>query len=289
MCDDFTAKADATSPDQKGVSRRQFGALGAAAAIVAYAEAGCAATASLRETAVRIPTPDGTADALFIHPARGRHPGVIVWPDVGGPREAINAIGRRLAADGYAVLVVNQYYRGGPGPHLTSFAEWRTPEGQAKLRPLIAGLSPAGTMRDAAAFVAFLDRQRSVDLRRKIGSQGYCQGGATTIRTAAAAPARVGAAASFHGGGLASDKPDSPHLLLPETRAAYLVAVAQNDDARDSGEKDRFRAAATAAERTAEIEVYAADHGWCVPDSPSYNKLEADRAWGRLLALYRKL
>lgn len=289
MCDDFTDKAEATGPEQKGVSRRQFAALGAAAALAAYAEAGSAATASLRETKVRIPTPDGTADAEFFHPARGRHPGVIIWPDVGGPREAFTVMGRRLAAEGYAVLVVNQYYRGGPAPHLASFAEWRTPEGRAKLAPLIAGLSTAGTERDAAAFVRFLDRQRSVNRRRKIGTQGYCQGGATTIRTAAAAPNRVGAAASFHGGGLASDKPDSPHLLLVKTRASYLIATAKNDDTRDPGEKDRFRAAANYAARPAEIEVYAADHGWCVPDSPSYNKAEADRAWERLLALYRGL
>ncbi len=187
------------------------------------------------------------------------------------------------------MLVVNQYYRGGPGPVLSSFSEWRTPEGQAKLRPLIAGLTAEGTMRDGAALVAWLDTQPAVDRRRGIGTQGYCMGGAHAIRTAGAAPGRVKAAASFHGGGLASDKPDSPHLLLAGTQASYLIAVGRNDDARDPGEKDRFRAAATAAGRPAEIEVYPADHGWCPPDTPIYDQVQADRAWERLLALYAKL
>jgi carboxymethylenebutenolidase len=289
MCDEITAQAEETALERKGVSRRQFAAMGAAAAMVACAEPGNAKTAALRETTVRIDTPDGHADAFFVFPARGRHPGVILWPDVGGLRDAFKAMARRLAAAGYAVLVPNQYYRGAVAPVLASFAEWRTPEGQAKLRPLIAGVTTEGTMRDAAAFVAFLDTQRVVDRRRKIGSQGYCMGGPMAIRTAAAVPDRVGAAASFHGGGLASDKPDSPHLLLARTQASYLIAVGRNDDARDPGEKDRFGAAAAAAGKSAEIEVYPADHGWCVADTPIYDATQADRAWGRLLALYAKL
>ena len=289
MCDDNTASAAAAALEHTGLSRRQFAAMGAAAALVSYSEPGNAKTRALAETTVRIDTPDGHADAFFVFPSRGSYPGVILWPDVGGLRDAMKAMARRLASAGFAVLVPNQYYRGAVAPVLASFSEWRTPAGQAKLRPLIAGLTSEGTMRDAAAFVGFLDLQRRVDKRRKIGTQGYCMGGPMAVRTAAAVPGRVGAAASFHGGGLASDKPDSPHLLLARTQASYLIAVGRNDDARDPGEKDRFAAAATAASRPAEVEVYPADHGWCVPDTPIYDAAQADRAWGRLLALYAKL
>jgi carboxymethylenebutenolidase len=290
MCDEFTARAEDAALD-RGISRRYFATIGAGAALVACAGAGAgeAKAPRLRERMVRITTPDGTADAFLVHPSKGRHPAVILWPDVGGLRDAMKRMGRRLAGSGYAVLVVNQYYRTAPAPLLASFSEWRTPEGQARLRPAIARLTSEGTARDGMAFVAFLDAQRAVDRGRKIGTQGYCMGGAHALRTAGAVPARVGAAASFHGGGLASDKPDSPHLLLPRSQASYLIAVARNDDARDAGEKDRFRVAAEAAGRPAEIEVYPADHGWCVPDTPIYDQTQADRAWERLLALYAKL
>ena len=289
MCDEFTAKAEEAALASQGVTRRTFAALGAVAAVAACSGPSNGQTASLSERTVRIPTPDGSADAFFVYPAKGRHPGVVFWPDVGGLRDAFMVMGRRLAGAGYAVLVVNQYYRGAAAPVLSSFSEWRTPEGQAKLKPLIAGVTSEGTMRDAAAFVGFLDKQPQVDPARRIGTQGYCMGGAHAVRTATAAHARVGAVATFHGGGLASDKPDSPHLLLPRTQASYLIAVAQNDDAKDPAEKERFRAAAKAAGRPAEIEVYPADHGWCVPDTPIYNQVQADRAWERLLALYAKL
>ncbi len=284
MCDDYTAKAD-----EAALSRRSFTTLSAFAALVACTGAGQAGSLKLRERTVRVPTLDGMADAFFVYPARGKYPGVILWPDIGGSRDAFKLMARRLAGAGYAVLVANQYYRTAPAPVLASFAEWRTPEGQAKLKPMIAALSPEGTRRDAAAFVGFLDEQAAVDKKRGIGTQGYCMGGPHAVRTAAGASARVKAVASFHGGGLASDKPESPHLLLARTQASFLIAVARNDDARDATEKDRFRVAADAAGRPVEIEVYAADHGWCVPDAPSYDQAEADRSWARLLALYSKL
>lgn len=289
MCDEFTAVAEDATLASQGVTRRAFAALGGAAALAACAGPSSVQTSTLTESTVRIPTPDGSADAFFVHPFKGTHPGIVLWPDVGGLRDAMMIMGRRLAGSGYAVLVPNQYYRGAAAPVITSFSEWRTPEGQAKLRPLIAALNAEGTIRDATAFVGFLDGQAAVDKGRKIGTQGYCMGGAFAVRTAAAVPGRVGAAASFHGGGLASDKPDSPHLLLSRTQASYLIAVAENDDAKDPAEKERFRTAAAAAGRPAEIEVYPADHGWCVPDTPMYNQVQADRAWGRLLALYAKL
>ena len=287
MCDDFTAEQDDTALAARGLSRREFAALGAAAMLaVPASEALAATTSGLRESNVVVPTPDGRADGFFVHPARGRHPGIILWPDIGGSREAYKVMARRLAGEGYAVLVVNQYYRNAPAPVLASFAEWRTPEGRARLQPMIAAITPEATTRDAAAFVQWLDRQRAVDKRRKIGSSGYCMGGPFTVRTAAAAPARVGAAASFHGANLVNDRPDSPHRLLASTGAAYLFAIARNDDARAPTDKDTLRAAAQAAGRPAEVEVYAADHGWCTIDSPVYDQPEADRAWGRMLAMF---
>jgi carboxymethylenebutenolidase len=287
MCDEFT-EADAALK-RKGISRRQFAAMSAAIAMVACAKPSDGKTAALAETTVRIQTPDGMADAFFVHPARGRRPAVIIWPDIGGLREAFYLMGRRLAAAGYAVLVVNQYYRNSPAPVLNSFAEWRTPEGQAKLAPMIAGVNAAGVARDAAAFVAWLDGQSAVDKRKGIGSQGYCMGGPFAVRTAAAAPARVRAAASFHGAGLVGTAADSPSRLLALTQANFLIAIALGDDARAPGDKDALRTAADAAKRPAEIEVYPANHGWCVADSPVYDAAQAERAWGRLLSLYKAL
>jgi carboxymethylenebutenolidase len=187
------------------------------------------------------------------------------------------------------VLVVNHYYRSAPAPIFGSISEWRTPEGQAKLKPMLAALSTAGAVSDARAFVAWLDGQKAVDTKRGIGTQGYCMGGPFAVRTAAAVPGRVKAAASFHGGGLVTEAPDSPHRLLAASTASYLIAVARNDDARAPGDKDAFREAAKAAGRAAEVEVYNADHGWCALDSPVYDKSEAERAWARLLALYKGL
>jgi len=290
MCDEFTAQADDAAMARSGVSRREFGAMGAAAALAACSGSeAIAAAGDLVERTVDVTTPDGTSDCFFVHPAKGKHPGIVFWPDIGGLREAKKAMARRLAAEGYAVLVVNQYYRSAKAPILSSFAEWRTPEGRGKVMPMAALLTPEAVTRDGAAYAAFLDTQAAVDTARGIGTQGYCMGGPFTVRTAAAAPARVKAAASFHGGGLVTDKPDSPHLLLTSTQASYLIAVARNDDAKAPTEKDVLRQVADAAKRPAEVEVYAADHGWCVPDSPVYDKIAGDRAFARLLVLYGRL
>lgn len=290
MCDDFTLEADLKA-ERAALSRRKFGMIGGAAVVSAGAVPAVFAkgSAPLKEAMVEIPTPNGICDAFFVHPAKGKHPGIIFWPDIGGLREAKMQMARRLAAQGYAVLAVNQYYRGAKAPVLASFAEWRTPEGQAKLKPLIATVTPEGVSLDSKVFVAWLDRNAAVDRKRAIGSEGYCMGGPFTVRTAAANPGRVRAAASFHGGGLVGDKPDSPSKLLAKTKASYLFAIAKNDDARAPGDKDKLKEAAAKAGRPAEIEVYAGDHGWTVPDSPVYNKAEADRAFARLLALYKKL
>lgn len=289
MCDDLTAIEEESALAARGLSRRQFAAAGTAGVLGALALPALANGTALAEDRVTIPTPDGQADALFIRPAKGRHPAVILWPDIAGVREAYRQMAARLAGEGYAVLVVNQYYRSAPAPILNSIAEWRTPAGQEKLRPMIAALSPEATVRDARAFVAWLDQSDAVDPRRGIGTSGYCMGGPFTVRTAWAAPQRVRAAASFHGGGLVTDKPDSPHRLLGETRASYLIAIARNDDARAPAEKEALRAAAQAAGRPAEIAVYAADHGWCTLDAPVYDQAEAERAWARMLALFAQL
>jgi carboxymethylenebutenolidase len=290
MCDDLTAAEEEAALAARGLSRREFAAIGAAGVLAACTGTESEArTRTLRESLVTIPTPDGTADGFFVHPAKGRHPGVLLWPDIASLRDAYKQMARRLAGAGYAVLVVNHYYRSAPAPIFASISEWRTPEGQAKLKPMLAALSPAGAVSDARAFVAWLDGQKAVNTRRGIGTQGYCMGGPFAVRTAATVPERIKAAASFHGGGLVTAAPDSPHRLLAQTRASYLIAVARNDDARAPGDKDAFRDAAKIAGRAAEVEVYAADHGWCTLDSPVYDKAEAERAWERLLVLYKGL
>jgi carboxymethylenebutenolidase len=287
MCDFITDNNDVDS-NCKALTRREFAVLGTAAVLTSYVSLDAAA-GTLSEKMVEVTTADGKADAFFVHPDGGKHPGVIIWPDAIGLRDVKKDMARRLAADGYAVLVVNQYYRNARAPIGIDFATVRTAEGRQVLGPLMPALTPDAITRDATAYVAFLDAQKSVDKNRGVGVQGYCMGGPFTVRTAAAMPARIKAAATFHGGGLVTDKPDSPHQLLSTAQAALLIAVARDDDGKAPADKDTFRDAALNAGRAAEIEVYAGDHGWCVPDAPAYNQQEADRAWSRLLALYAKL
>jgi carboxymethylenebutenolidase len=290
MCDDLTTHDEDAALASKGMSRRDFAALTGAGALGAgWAESALAKDLAVVSETVVIPTPHGKLDALFVRPGRGRHPAVILWPDIAGVRDAYAQMARRLAASGFAVLVANQYYRSAPAPIMTSIMQWRTPEGQAKLKPMIALISAEGIASDARAMVAWLDKRREVNTKRAIGTQGYCMGGPFAVRSAWAAPGRIRAAASFHGGGLVTQAPDSPHQLLAASKASYLIAVARNDDARAPGDKDVFREAAKTAGRPAEIEVYNADHGWCTLDSPVYDKAEAERAWARLLALYKGL
>lgn len=289
MCDETTLPEEEAALSRLGLSRRQFAAAGAATMATACADAQVQDNSGLTEETVRIATPDGTADAFFVRPSKERYAAVIVWPDIAGLRDAYKEMGRRLARDGYSVLVVNHYYRSSPAPVVASMAEWRTPEGQAKLKPMIAAINPAATMSDAKAFVAWLDKQPSVDTKKGIGTSGYCMGGPYTVRTAYAVPGRVRAAASFHGGGLVTQAADSPHKLIASTKAGYLFAIARNDDAKAPGDKDALKAAAAAAGRPAEVEVYNADHGWCTLDAPVYDKAEADRACGRMLALFGTL
>jgi carboxymethylenebutenolidase len=248
------------------------------------------------EIDVEIKTPDGTCDAAFIHPKTGSYAGVLIWPDAFGLRPAMRGIGKRIAAEGYSVLVPNPFYRVARAPFSTaSNFSFQNPDDMAKLRPLMASVTaPGNGEKDAAAYVAFLDAQKEVDKAKKIGTQGYCMGGPLVVKTAAALPERIGAGASFHGGGLVTDKPDSPHLLAPKIRARMYFGIASNDDARQPDAKDKLKDSFAAAKVPTEIEVYAgALHGWCVPDmpvqngAPIYNKPDAERAWGKLVALYQ--
>jgi len=284
MCDQDHFDNDLREYEARAlVTRRQFGVLlGAGVAMLLPQVANAVA---VTESEVTIKTPDGTADCYFVHPASGTAPGVLVWPDIFGLRPAFRQMGKRLAESGYSVLVVNPFYRTKKAPTAEAGAQTPIPQ----LLPLAQGLTETTNMTDAKAFVAWLDRQSSVAKNRKIGTQGYCMGGPIAFRTAAAVPDRVGAVASFHGGGLATDMPNSPHLQAAKSKAQFLIDIAENDDMRAPNEKNVLKETFAKAKLPAEIEVYAgAAHGWCPPDSGVYNMPQAEKAWARLLALYGK-
>jgi carboxymethylenebutenolidase len=269
------------------VNRRQFAAMSAMATLAACTTVQAESVGGLTESMVSFPAPGGTMDAFFVHPASGKHPAVIMWPDIASLREAFKVMARRLAADGYSVIVPNPFYRDAPAPQFADFEAFRSANGFQKVGPWMAHNTQDAVMADATAIVGWLDKQAAVDTRRGVGTQGYCMGGPFVIRTTAAVPSRVRAGATFHGGGLVTDAPDSPHKLLPQSRSSYLIAIAKNDDAQRPAEKDTLKQAMAAAGRPAEIEVYGGDHGWTVADSPVYNQAEAERAWARMLALYK--
>jgi carboxymethylenebutenolidase len=245
--------------------------------------------ADLIEREVAIETPDGTADAYFVSPARGTYPAVLVWADVFGLRPAFRQMAKRLARSGYAVLVPNAFYRQKKAPIVAEGASFQDPATREMLMGLMKALVPEDVVSDARAFIAFLDQQASVDRSRKLAVTGYCMGGPITMRAAATFPDRIGAAASFHGGGLVTDKPNSPHLLVPKIKAGYLFAIAENDDEKQPAAKDVLREVFAKAGIPAEIEVYAgAMHGWCPTDSQVYNPAQAEKAWSRMLALFER-
>ena len=287
MCDEKTLKdANEHLRGSGGLTRRQFGTLSVGMGLSMLLPRAANAQA-VTEMDVDVPTPDGTADCYFVHPSSGENPGVIIWPDILGLRPAFRMMGRRLAESGYSVLVVNPFYRDSRAPVVPEGASFQDDETRNIVLPLARSLNAETHMTDARAFVAFLDRQGAVDTNRKIGTTGYCMGGPITMRTAAAVPERVGAGASFHGGGLVTDAPDSPHLLVPDTTAHFLFAIAENDDERDPEAKTVLREAYSRAGLPAEIEVYQDSlHGWCPPDSAVYNQAQAERAWSRLLVLF---
>ena len=284
MCDQDQYEKDRQEFESRGlVTRRQFGVLlgaGVAMMLPRVVDA-----VGVTEADVTVTTPDGAADCYFVHPARGTAPGVLLWPDIFGRRPAMHQMAKRLAETGYAVLVVNPFYRVKKAPTADNGAA--TPIQQ--VMPLAQALNETTHMTDAKAFIGWLDQQPSVAKNRKMGTQGYCMGGPMAFRTAAAVPDRVGAVASFHGGGLVTTTPNSPHLQAAKTKAQFLVAVAANDDQRAPNDKTVLKETFEKASLPAEIEVYTgAAHGWCPPDSGVYNEPQAEKAWSRLLVLYGK-
>ena len=283
MCDKDHYAEDLEIYEKRGlVTRRQFGVLVAAG--VALALPAVPGAVAVTDAEVTIKTPDGECDAYFVHPSTGTAPAVLYWPDIFGLRPAARQMGKRLAESGYSVLVVNPFYRKMKAPTAPQGAATPIPS----LVPLAQSLNETTQMTDAKAFIAWLDQQPSVAKNKKVGTQGYCMGGPMAFRTSAAVPDRVGAVASFHGGGLVTPGDNSPHLQAVKTKASFLIAIAENDDKARPMEKDVLRKAFDDAKRPAEIEVYGAAHGWCPPDSGVYNEMLAEKAWTRLLDLYKK-
>ena len=283
MCDQDHFEQDRKEFEARGlVTRKQFGTLLGAGVAMMLPPVANAVTVT--ESDVTVKTPDGSADCYFVHPASGTAPAVLVWPDIFGLRPAFRQMGKRLAESGYSVLVVNPFYRVKKAP--VSEAGGATPI--QELIPFARALNETTNTTDAKAFIGWLDSQASVAKNKKVGTQGYCMGGPIAFRTSAAVPERVGAVASFHGGGLVTDQPNSPHLQASKTKAQFLIAIAQSDDAKAPKEKDVLKETFEKAKLAAEIEVYGAAHGWCPPDSRVYNQELSEKAWGRLLALYGK-
>jgi carboxymethylenebutenolidase len=287
MCEKDHFEEDLEKAIRDGrVSRREFGSLTAGAGLAMMLPRAANAQA-VTEKDVEIRTTDGVCDAYFVHPQSGAHAAVLVWPDILGLRPAFRQMGKRLAESGYSVLTVNPFYRGKRAPVVPAGSAFNQ-ETRAIVGPLAQQLNATTHVSDAKAFIGWLDQQPQVDRNRKIGTTGYCMGGPITMRTAASVADRVGAAASFHGGGLVSQNPDSPHLLVPQMKAQYLFAVAQNDDEREPEAKNVLRETFAKAKLDAEIEVYPAMHGWCPPDSQVYDEAQAERAWSRMLALFER-
>src|ERR1700683_1775957 len=268
------------------LTRRRFGAMALAAGLAAALPKMANADATTGAD-VEVKTPDGTSDAYFVHPAKGKHPGMLIWPDIFGLRPACREMATRLAESGYAVLVINPFYRTKKAPTAPDHPDFNDPATRDALMSLMHSLSPATAVTDTKAFVSYLDSQPAGDKKRKIGATGYCMGGPFVFRTAAAFPDRIGAGATFHGGGLVTDKPDSPHLLIPQMKAHFLIAIAENDDQKQPDAKTVLHDSFAKAHLPAEIEVYAGtQHGWCPPDARVYNHDQAEKAWSRMLALF---
>lgn len=286
MCDELT-EADR---DRAGlpVGRRSFTLLAGMGMLTAALPAGAMGARAVSGRDASVAAPDGMIDAYFTAPREGRHPGVLIWPDIRGLRPAFRLMADRLASDGYAVLCVNPFYRWEKSPVVTPENDWGDPAVREKLFGYRRRMDKGTTDRDAGALIPFLDAQAEVDTGRKLGVTGYCMGGPMTIWTAAHAPGRIGAAASFHGGGTATDAADSPHLLIPSTGAGYLFAIAEDDDEKDPEEKKRLAEVLAPRPQWHEVEVYeGAMHGWCPPDGRVYNEAAAEKAWSRMLELFK--
>jgi carboxymethylenebutenolidase len=284
------------SDEPNTISRREFTALSIAAGVAAATGASGATAAQMMDSDVQVTTVAGVCDAALIHPSGGSWPGVILFTDVFGLRPTMRDMAKRLAADGFTVLVPNPFYRTTKAPGLSTDIDFNNPADRAKIDSLRAPLTSDAVMQDATAYVKFLDSQSTVNKKAKMGVFGYCMGGPMTLQAAASNPERIGAGASFHGGGLVTDKPDSPHLLVPKIKAQYYFGIAMNDDQRQPDAKTKLDEAFKAANLQAKIEVYdGCLHGWCVKDMPKspgkppiYNEAQAERAWGELVSLYKR-
>lgn len=285
MCDDFIHQGLTHDPT---VSRRAF--VVSSAATLVLGSAAAAAQDKVVEKDVNVPMASGVSDsALFYPEGKGPWPAVLVWTDILGLRPVFREMGRRLAAEGYVVLVPNPFYRNAKAPIVDGSFDFSKPEDRAKVMPMAAALTADANISDAKSYTTFLDLQPQTDKKKRMGVQGYCMGGPLTFRTAATRPDRIGAAATFHGGGLVTDKPDSPHLLIPKMKAEVLCCVAANDDKRDPAAKDKLKEAFAAANLKATVEVFdGCDHGWTVRGSQVYNEAGAERAWSELTALYKR-
>jgi carboxymethylenebutenolidase len=287
MCDDHSINDMLEHAKQAELSRRSFGALSVSAGLALMLPQ-VAGAAEVTEKDIEIKTPDGTCDAYFVHPTSGKHPAVLVWADAFGLRPAFKQMAKRLAESGYAVLVPNPFYRKKKAPVVAEGASFADPEVRKTLFEMMGSLNPDTHVADAKTFIAFLDAQGAVDTKRKMGTTGYCMGGPIVMRTAAAFPDRVGAAGSFHGGGLVTTATNSPHLLIPKAKAQFLIAIADNDDKQQPQAKDDLKKAFADANVKAEVEVYTgAQHGWCPPDSQVYNQAQAEKAWTRMLETFK--
>lgn len=285
MCDEFIHQG---LVEDNGMTRRAFGLVAAATAGALHA---AGSPQAVEEKDVLVKTPDGSADAVLFTPARSGHfPAVLMWPDIMGLRPTFRGMGRRLAAEGYVVLVPNPFYRSKHAPVIEGPIDFNNPTTRQVLLGYRKAMSDEGIARDGLAYIEFLDAQGKTSKARKAGVQGYCMGGELAFRTAAAVPGRIAAVASFHGGnGLVTKNPDSPHLLISKSNpeSAWLVLQAKNDDAQQPQVKDDLKAAFAAAQRRAIVEVYPANHGWCVPGGQAYDQQQAERAWSASLQLYR--
>src|SRR5450631_4264411 len=251
------------------ISRREFTALSIAAGVAAATGASGAAAAQMVDTDVQVTTAAGVCDAALIRPQTGSWPGVILFPDVFGLRPTMRDMAKRLAADGFTVLVPNPFYRTTKPPGLSPDIDFNNPTDRAKIDVLRAPLTSDAVMQDASAYVKFLDSQASVNKNAKMGVFGYCMGGPMTMQAADANPDRIGAGATFHGGGLVTDKPNSPHLLIPKMHSRMYIAIAASDDTKQPDAKDTLKSSFAAAKVPAEVLVYEGTfHGWTVRDMP---------------------
>ena len=288
MCDENTVQDAKQAGNTDAITRREFNTLAAGAA-VAFSLPPVANAKTVSSNEVRIATPDGRCDAFFVHPTEGKHPAVLIWPDILALRASFRAMATRLAESGYAVLCINPYYRDAVAPVVETGESFQDSSTQEKVLPMYRSLSPETHRTDARAFIDWLDAQDPVDTARPIGTMGYCMGGPMVMRAAAERSDRIGAGCAYHPVSLATEDDESPHRLIPKMNGQFFIALAENDDERNPDDKSVLRETFARADITAEVTVFeGALHGWCVLDSRVYNEAPAEVAWTKTLALFEE-